>query len=928
MRSVYQTIKGSPLENQLSPEVRQLFDRMLTPATSTSTEKANVRPQSEADAGGAPPAPQGKAEPAEEGAAGVAGAGGDGVSRGDGERDTEGKPAAGAKPVEAAEPVGRPDLANPAESDEARAAVDKLDEQAKAKPKEVRHEDEVTKAADAIMGDAAQRAALTERIKAGGTLNDAETMAAKRIVDGSVQAAIKADNDAAWKEAGALHSGYREGGSEQARAFAMRHDTKQTPAERMRGLVMDATMTPPRNLDKALQSARAAIRKAGKGADRTRLLAAVTKAEQAIDKNLADVRQELKRQGVDLLYQGDNPAILASQVNAALSANATWSDARHEWYTAAIMSAPRTIIVNLAGTPIHAAWKGIANRTVEAAMNAVSGNRVKGAAQFKDVGTVLAGIFNSRNFLGAVADGFRTLKYERPVFMGQVVPQDGEQRGPAVSGALVKGWRSGLLKTGAQVLLDKAGYFPRAVFGAQRAGDQFWKSWVARVEVAIEADKIGRTRGYEGDELSQLVRDQIDDLDSEAWSKAKDSAVEFAFQDEGGELRQRAVHAGNWVRNLGVGTHRPILYLIPFLNTPLAIKFGAVQASPLGTLRMAAKWVNHMQGREVYSADQVMKDAAQQLVGWAVFGAIAAMALDDDEDGHPLLTGSGEFDSGKQAMLDRNRVPSKSIRLFGTYYNYSGVEPLASFLAAGADMAKAGKDYHVAGDPGKLASGVSKTALGQLTDSTYLKGLADIRDAMSSDSRDDSERIKLLTNFAVSWVPNLIRQPLRSIDNTKRDTANFGKGTDWWWRAGQNLEGKVIPWSDSPAIGVWGKELTKTDDFAASDILARLVGAESVSGKGNRYDRALMAWNNDARNKTFLPMPPDRSYRDGDKTIFWTDAQYRQLAQKSGAYALEYLSGREISPKHPTQEQMDAIKDALERGRAKARVELKAALRQ
>ena len=925
LRGIYQTItKGSPLDVKLSPEIRALFDSLLTPAKSQApVVKQPAKPAPEIASEATAPA-KAQAPPAATDQPATERTGNDTGQDQGGNAGGDPAPAPVTKPV-----VGRPDLANPAESDAARKAVDQLDEAGKAKSKEVRHEDEVTAAADAIMGDAAQRDALTARIKAGDTLNDAETMAAKRIVEQQVSAAIKADSPSAWNDAAALHAGYRQGGSEQARAFAMRHDTKQTPAERMRGLVLDATMTPPRHLDVALQKARKRLREVGKGADRAALQRVVDHASTAIEKHLADVRQELKRQGVDLLYQGDNPAILASQVNAALSTSATWSDARHEWYTASIMSAPRTIIVNLAGTPIHAAWKGIANRTIEAAINLLPIiGRKRTAAEFKDVGSVLAGIFSASNLRGAVADGFLSLKYERPVFMGNVVPQDGEQRGPALTGALVKGWRSGLLKTTAQAVLDTAGYFPRAVFGAQRAGDQFWKSWIARVEVAIEASKIGRSRGYEGDELAGLVRDQIDDLDSESWATASASAKEFAFQDEGGELRQKAIHAGNWVRNLGAGGHRPILYLIPFLNTPLAIKFGAVQASPLGTLRMAAKWINHMQGREIYSQDQVLKDAAQQLVGWGVFAAIAAMAWDDDEEGRPALTGTGDFGGGEQAMLDRNRVPSKSVRLFGKYYNYSGVEPLASILAAGVDLTRTAKDAQVAEDPGKALAGASKAALSQLTDSTYLKGLADLRDAMSTDTRDDSKRMKLATNFAVSWIPNLIRQPLRSIDNAKRDAANYGKGTDWWWRAGQNLTGKVIPWADSPQIGVWGKELTKTDDFSSTDLLMRLMGAETVSGKGNLYDQALMHWNNDPRNKTFLPMPPDRSYRDGERTIYWTDTQYRQLAIRSGTYALERLQDIDINAKRPTQADMDEIRKALEKGRAQARTEMRAETRE
>jgi RNA polymerase sigma factor (sigma-70 family) len=214
----------------------------------------------------------------------------------------------GSTQTDGARTIGRPDLANPAGPDAAsRGVVNAVDEARKETMERETHEQWRTEAVAMIERDrAGVLRDLLAKAQDGQALdNPVQVKAAQLLVNDLIQKAVATKDPAAMRDAQVLAWSYREGGTEQARAFAARRDPFKKPADRYREFLTGAIFTPTPTLRQSLKSS-------WSPAEKQRRIATLTK-------QLSDARAEAL--GLKINGQTTIPADLQkriSQLNTSL----------------------------------------------------------------------------------------------------------------------------------------------------------------------------------------------------------------------------------------------------------------------------------------------------------------------------------------------------------------------------------------------------------------------------------------------------------------------------------------------------------------------------------------------------------------------------------------------------------------------------------
>jgi hypothetical protein len=937
MRNLYQAIKGGPIDIDLSPDIRAVFDRMLTPKDAANADRlakglaadeqraANLPASTRATDSNQPviseSAPN-RSELAETERPAASRERSPAID----ERETPAReqppvedktPAAEksstSRTVEPPKPTRETPLAIPSKDEGERKTIAKLDEK-REQPERSDQGNIHEQAARAVANDhAGERKRILAASVNGEVLSDYDTAVAQELLRRDTQQAMATGSAGDLHRLAAMHAAYRDSGTEQARALAIRRDPSETPNRRRLRMVTDAILTPPARLRTDMAKARAAIRKAqdaGHKDDALRAQERLAKLTERAQNRLERVRSFFKREGIDLLYQGDNAQYIAGMANAASKANGTFNGALREYWINSILSGPRSLVVNAAA--VNAMWKLGVDRFAEAALNSARGGKNLDAATLKEYRIMWKGLLPglTRGLQNAV----RSFQSERPIFGEDL--QDSTQfdnYGPQIKGTLGR-----IARLPTRLLL---------------AADQFNKTWSANVEVMAQAYRLARKQlGADASEEALTTRTQelVSDLESPAWDKAKEQATEWAFQEDVPDAIQGAYK----VRDAAVpGTDlRPFFYVLPFVKTPTNIIRQGVTASPLGMARLLWKLGNDYAGRGTYEQSALARDAAQQMVSWGVSMALMSLAGMEDEEGRPYLTGSeGAFNKGKAGVQQETMKPY-TLRVPGTdvELDYQRIEPFATWfgmVADGTRIAKrAAKGENVSDTITKLKDAVAA----QVLDKSMLKSVSDIFQAFSAGEQSEGRLTKWSKDFATSWIPNVVRAPLRDQDNTVREGGVWGEGADFWKMYFKRIAQSVAPMTQRPRINLLGDEVTKQNDGPLSDTIARmarLVSPSEVSGTRQPPDlyRWLTNWNNDPKKDPYFPAAMSKSYKLGGEKRYFTEEQYEKAQREAGRLLKDALGqmrkdGNAIDPLKPTDMDRKVIERLISRSRRAARV--------
>jgi len=263
-----------------------------------------------------------------------------------------------------------------------------------------------------------------------------------------------------------------------------------------------------------------------------------------------------------------------------------------------------------------------------------------------------------------------------------------------------------------------------------------------------------------------------------------------------------------------------------------------------------------------------------------------------------------------------------SVRFGDQWYSYSRIEPFATTVGLTVDWLNALRS----GDPEKTVKLPFNSLVGQARDKTFLSGVGDIIEALELDDPVNSLS-KWASNFATSWVPNLVRSGVREADAEVKQTRVWGDGTDLYRMIGERTAQKAgIPLVETyPIYDVWGRPAKRSDipGPAATDWLYRMTVPIRVQADQTFVaDRVILNYNAQNQDDAVFPRAPAPTYSVGGETRYMTDAQYAdftRLAGEASRFALERFG---LDPDAPTTAMVDTIASVTEKARTETKRQL------
>ena len=779
--------------------------------------------------------------------------------------------------------LGRPELANPAQgaNRDVVTAVDELRKQGGVPA--VKPDTQTQIEAGQINPDTLRAKLKGIAEGKGGQLTDAETFAAKDMVDEDAQKILKGGARADMIDAAKSLIGYRQARTEAARALRAGFDENMTPAQRFSEYLNRAMVPKPK------------IGPEGPGS--------VT-PEQVVDE-ATRIRDTLKPIGIDL----DNitPEQLADRnwldrtMREIQSLKSTKADVAYEYWRNAILSGTLTPVRKIISDTAQTIWDFAPQRMVEAMTNQITGS--KEGAQLGEFKHILAGVWPglqnaSRNFIRG--------------FSQEVIPYQDEITTEAGEGMLDKA-DAMTGHPGGVAIGGTLGRIVRLPTRTLRAIDAFYTTLDAHMQVGAEAYRSGKAAGLEGDQLAAHMHDEMSDLASNSWQDAVEKANNLTFKNQS-KLSNMAtalkdnIPAGRWI--------------IPFTKTPANIFATGFRKSPLGSIPLAAGVVKDLvtmkPGEKEWTylrSDAGSRALAEQTMAWAGMIALSSLAKSG------LITGSGtsqaEEKEGEREFKARV-APPESIKIGGKWYSYANIEPFGTSLGIGVNLLNRWNDVKQTADVGKAMGGTMQDMVGLVRDKTFVKGLGDIIRA----TEDPAQGIpRAAANFATSWVPNIIRSGIRATQDTEPDTKIGGTGVEWTQALLKHAANEAIPgaYSQPPKVDLWGREQKKSSPTGsyATDVLWRMLVPVKTqeSDKATKLDRLILNYNNAHPDAQFYPAPPPRSFKRSDGTLQVPPKLYEQFAQKAGQMSARILENMQLNADNPSSRDMKILREVISKSR-------------
>jgi RNA polymerase sigma factor (sigma-70 family) len=465
--------------------------------------------------------------------------------------------------------------------------------------------------------------------------------------------------------------------------------------------------------------------------------------------------------------------------------------------------------------------------------------------------------------------------------------------------------------------------------------DAFFKGAIGQMEAGAAAYRVAKAEGLTDAKMGERINRLVSTPASEAWQRAVEKAINLTFQDpiltteKGGGPLENAVARFNQMRS---GSHL-LGFFFPFIRTPWNIFKVGLRKSPLGTANVFSKFARAgfyriKDGKPVfdsYTQATQVRDLAEQVIAWATFAALwAAITGDDDDDKKRLLiTGStpyGVMKQGERELHQRAYGGSYQIRLGGrngTYFNYGRYEPIATVLGTVVDTITTLKRLKHGATLGQTMDSLHGYFLAQAQSKTFLQGFTNLSDATSPGEAGGGSVGKSVFETArrtlfEALVPNLIRQPLRNLDEWVRDRRT----------APASYIMAPVGALAQPKIDVYGNRVEKGEN-----AISRLFFAAGTKPypELQKADALLLRWNQRNPSQTFAPVLPAATYKDAQgKNVQMTGEEARKFYEKAGHRAAQMLrtqiTQRQVD--NPKEEDVKTIRNVFEEAHAQIKREM------
>jgi hypothetical protein len=743
-------------------------------------------------------------------------------------------------------------------------------------------------------GAAKERDAFLKRFREGdfGILNEVDTLVLKEIL--SMSSVAKAlESEQASADMDLLLMGYRVTGTEEGRSFAARRDpVHQKPEVRNNRALQDTLM--PGLTHEERKAIVDALRRLGIDLMDKKLLGDDVQVARAI----GEIRARRR------VY--DTPAM------------ERYADMVFEFWINAILSGPHTHLRNFVGNNASLLWHSMVERTAEVAVSKATAGKLSGDKQVRDFNE-LKKLYGSMAGAIPIAVSNAIVRFRHEVSPLQIRTGGPQELHDRMSPRMA--------------LPGKIGKFFRAPTRLLAMSDEFTRTIGVYGAVAVNAYREAKKLGLEGNEIDRYIGASLADPSASVWQDSLREMAIVTFQQEGGYLGRKIKGVLRPVHDFPVVGR----YFMTFDNF-MVNAFGRFADLTPG-FGLAVASINHMAG--MHEADQAARDAKKKgiksprptdnygktnwnrVVGNQIVGLVGLMVMglyvsDDDEDKTFDISGTKERRGGKRDGQYRI-LPAKMFRIGEHQIPYGGYEPFDSLIAASVDFWDGMKE-----DAGVAASSLS-AFFGQIADKNYLQIIDDLGKLKESvDSQGAKGGMNGLKNLAaktaVSFVPNLYRQPMRLGTNRVTSKSTWIRSDDTAADVAEKMaiEAGFISSKYAQDYDLWGRPKSQSSPSTSLAWRLAVPGGYKSQKEVLPVDIALLRYSEAYPDKEYWPAAPQVPKYNG-KLVNYKD--YSEFSREAGRLAYNMVKDYKFSDP-PTDGEIRFIKKSLELGRKQAKANL------
>lgn len=469
---------------------------------------------------------------------------------------------------------------------------------------------------------------------------------------------------------------------------------------------------------------------AGRALQSFRIQAKSAKAQEAAIKNALEAGGgvEFSKDIASRMSQLDDISQLNTFVRQAEKAST--KDMLYEAWINGLLSSPATHVVNVLSNAIVVGWTVGERKVASMIGDAMGGQSIPDG----EISAQLIGMVNGSR------DGFRlawkAIKTGEPSDPLQKIENQGMK---AITG-------ENLNLTGVPGrFADFMGEAFRVPGRLLTAGDELFKAIGYRMELNAQAFRTGYNEGLRDEALAVRMADIISNPPDNIRLAAVDASRYQTFTKELGE----AGKAVEKVRSKVPGAR----IILPFIRTPSNIIKYVGERTPLAPLSKAV--------REEMSAGGARRDLALAKIatGSTMMAIGADFALSGD------ITGAGPTNPQMRTLLRNTGWQPYSIKVNGEYFSYQRLDPIGAFIGLSADIAE------ISGQVGEfdaldLATASVIAVAQNVTSKTYLSGVAEFFDVMSSASSDPEANNKRAQRWLQRMAGSVIPSGVAAVERT------------------------------------------------------------------------------------------------------------------------------------------------------------------
>ncbi len=489
-----------------------------------------------------------------------------------------------------------------------------------------------------------------------------------------------------------------------------------------------------------------------------------------------------------------------------------FTDALHQLWINAILSSPKTQLVNIIGNSLTATY-AIPRKFISASLSQTIGD---GSIPFAEVTAQAYGMVKG------IGDGFRLLAHgENAKGIGDLKESfdalqqlEGTHRNslvPEAFGLPIDGmWGTGF---------DYVAKFFNLPLTFLQGADTVFKSVGYRMEVDALSIRQAMSEGLEG----QALQKRIDDIQRNPPEDIKlagmDNAAYQTFTTPLGEMGRKIVSGVS-----AIGFDLPIIgripagrFISPFMRTPANIMKQSFEGTPLSL------FAKNTQANLAAGGPRATEEWAKITLGTMIMMTIADLTQDD------VITGPPPTDPRLKRNWQRAGVTPWSVKVGGKWVAYDRLDPVGNIVGFGATIGQIVNNLDEPDAEVMIATGVT-SFMQNLASKRYLRSVFSFIAAVDPSNFSNTPE-QWAQRQATSFTPfsSLLRSISRSIDPTLRITQTapgdpdiepgLSPAVSVFLEETSNQFMSLVPgWSESLPIrrDLWGEPIVLSSGYSAA----------------------------------------------------------------------------------------------------------------